>query len=107
MDAIGLFALSGLSPAGGRGRRIQRQVHGEPAGAARLVLRHAARPQPSDLSQLLLSLAALAVYGPASRGGRMTVDTDREDFARAVTEGLSGARKSLPCRYFYDARGSE
>jgi L-histidine N-alpha-methyltransferase len=36
----------------------------------------------------------------------MTIDTDREDFARAVTEGLSGARKSLPCRYFYDAKGS-
>jgi dimethylhistidine N-methyltransferase len=28
-------------------------------------------------------------------------------FALAVVEGLSKARKTLPCRYFYDARGSE
>ncbi len=31
---------------------------------------------------------------------------DRE-FAASVIEGLSKPRKSLPCRYFYDARGSE
>ena len=30
-----------------------------------------------------------------------------EDFAAAVIAGLSRAQKSLPCRYFYDARGSE
>ena len=30
-----------------------------------------------------------------------------EDFAAAVIAGLSQAQKSLPCRYFYDARGSE
>ena len=29
-----------------------------------------------------------------------------EEFAAAVIEGLSQAHKSLPCRYFYDARGS-
>ena len=29
------------------------------------------------------------------------------DFALAVVAGLSQTRKSLPCRYFYDARGSE
>lgn len=28
------------------------------------------------------------------------------EFARAVIGGLSKAQKSLPCRYFYDARGS-
>ena len=31
---------------------------------------------------------------------------DRE-FASSVIEGLSKPRKSLPCRFFYDARGSE
>ncbi len=31
---------------------------------------------------------------------------DRE-FAASVIEGLSMPRKSLPCRFFYDARGSE
>jgi dimethylhistidine N-methyltransferase len=29
------------------------------------------------------------------------------DFAASVIEGLSRPRKSLPCRFFYDARGSE
>jgi dimethylhistidine N-methyltransferase len=29
------------------------------------------------------------------------------DFARSVVEGLSKAKKTLPCRFFYDARGSE
>ena len=30
-----------------------------------------------------------------------------EEFAAAVVDGLSQTHKSLPCRYFYDARGSE
>jgi dimethylhistidine N-methyltransferase len=30
-----------------------------------------------------------------------------DEFAFSVIEGLSKARKVLPCRYFYDARGSE
>jgi dimethylhistidine N-methyltransferase len=30
-----------------------------------------------------------------------------DDFATAVLDGLSGPQKSLPCRFFYDARGSE
>ena len=30
-----------------------------------------------------------------------------DEFAYSVVEGLSKARKTLPCRYFYDARGSE
>jgi dimethylhistidine N-methyltransferase len=29
-----------------------------------------------------------------------------EEFARAVIDGLSRPQKALPCRYFYDARGS-
>lgn len=33
--------------------------------------------------------------------------TGADDFAASVIEGLSRPRKSLPCRFFYDARGSE
>jgi dimethylhistidine N-methyltransferase len=29
------------------------------------------------------------------------------DFARSVVDGLGAQRKTLPCRFFYDARGSE
>ena len=41
MDAQRLFALSGLHGRAGRARRVQRQVHGQPDGAARLVARDA------------------------------------------------------------------
>ena len=33
--------------------------------------------------------------------------TGADDFAASVIEGLSRPRKSLPCRFLYDARGSE
>lgn len=36
---------------------------------------------------------------------RLIANVENE-FARAVIEGLSQEKKSLPCRYFYDARGS-
>ena len=32
---------------------------------------------------------------------------DESDFALCVVDGLSAPHKSLPCRFFYDARGSE
>ena len=31
----------------------------------------------------------------------------RDDFARAVRDGLTRVPKRLPCRYLYDERGSE
>jgi dimethylhistidine N-methyltransferase len=37
----------------------------------------------------------------------VTLPADEEDFAAAVLSGLSRPQKSLPCRFFYDARGSE
>ena len=38
-----------LPSRGGRGRRVQRQVHGQPVRAARQLPRHAARPRPRHL----------------------------------------------------------
>ncbi|MFZ1106139.1 MAG: L-histidine N(alpha)-methyltransferase, partial [Hyphomicrobiaceae bacterium] len=32
---------------------------------------------------------------------------EADDFAAAVIDGLSRSQKTLPCRFFYDARGSE
>ncbi len=32
---------------------------------------------------------------------------DEDGFAEAVLDGLADARKNIPCRYLYDARGSE
>lgn len=37
----------------------------------------------------------------------LEMDSDLEAFAHDVAEGLSKPQKSLPCRYFYDARGSQ
>ena len=46
---------------------------------------------------------------PASTATRLPeIQSDLEDeFTSAVIDGLSKAKKSLPCRFFYDARGSE
>ena len=56
-------------PTRGRCRRgIQWQVHDQPDGAARILVRHAARPRAPDLPQLLLSAATLAVHRAAARG---------------------------------------
>ena len=60
-----LPALSGLPPGRGRDRRIQRQVHDQPDGAARRLARHAAGPCAPDLSQFLPPRPALAVHRPA------------------------------------------
>jgi dimethylhistidine N-methyltransferase len=38
---------------------------------------------------------------------RPTQKLDENTFARDVIEGLSQPQKTLPCRYFYDARGSD
>ena len=45
--------LPGLSRRGRRGRRVQRQVHVRPDGAARRLLRHARQPHPRELPQFL------------------------------------------------------
>jgi dimethylhistidine N-methyltransferase len=44
---------------------------------------------------------------PAAIAKQALVPTPAQDeFAQAVFEGLSGTKKSLPCRFFYDAAGS-
>ena len=60
------YAPIRASARGGRGRRIQRQVHGQPDGVARRLARHAPGPCAAELSQLLPSRQALAVFRPAA-----------------------------------------
>ena len=36
-----------------------------------------------------------------------STESPQDDFAQAVFAGLSAARKHIPCRFLYDARGSE
>ena len=82
-----------------------------------------------DLSQFLLSPSALAVHrpapgrrgvmegdvslqlpqgspAPAAEHARAADDRSRE-FADAVLSGFAQSQRSIPCRFFYDAVGSE
>src|SRR5512145_1169225 len=72
-----------------------------------------------NLSELFLSPPALAIHGLASRCGgvvkqptrvnrllELTVPQGPDEFAAAVIDGLSKPRKTLPCQFLYDARGS-
>ena len=49
------------------------------------------------------SRSRLAEGAPATQSGL----GNEPSFARDVAQGLSSQHKTLPCRYFYDARGSE
>jgi dimethylhistidine N-methyltransferase len=44
---------------------------------------------------------------PAATVKKAPLATPHDEFAQAVCDGLSAAQKSLPCRFFYDAQGSE
>src|SRR5258707_3915446 len=136
MDPQRLRPLSRLPRHRGRARRIQRQVHGQSAGAARLLACNAGRPQPYHLSQLLLSAPSLAIYGIAPRRLRLTFPPDHKRAGKRVQESimnvhapalaavhqfdeqnaafagdvignLSQQPKRLSPKYFYDATGSE
>src|SRR5437660_7868771 len=117
MDRQPLYRLSALPPGGWRGRRIQRQVHVEPDGVARRRGGDAGRPYPRDLSQFLPTRRPLGLLRAASRRGSVAMDgagfafhdlaPSEESFRDAIVNGLSREPKSLPCKFFYDARGSE
>src|ERR1700734_2761944 len=117
MDAEPLCRLPRLPAHRRRGRRVQRQVHGQPDGAARRGGGDAGRASALDLSQLLSIRRALGVRGDQAGGGRMRdnralaqfrdLAPGEESFREAVLAGLSARQKSIPCRFLYDDRGSE
>ena len=128
MDAQRLFALSRISRGHRRARRVQRQVHGQPDGAARLLACDARRPFPPELSQLFLSAGALAIQRIAAgrlrqlnahrteaneatmavqTALRQIADVAESQFAHDVMSGLSARPKRLSPKYFYDETGSQ
>ena len=44
---------------------------------------------------------------PAHMSDIIDLGPETDDFRSALLEGLSGARKSIPCKFLYDERGSE
>src|SRR5690606_15859787 len=113
-------------------RRVQRQVHEQHVRAPRRELRHQPDPHPPDLPQLLPRHRDVAVHrhpagagrvGPVARSwfldSRFSMPppspaspdpeneaAEREAFRHDVLAGLSAEAKSIPCKYFYDERGS-
>ena len=69
VDREPLYPLSALPRGLGRDRRIQRQVHVEPDGAARRRGGDPGRAYPRDLPQFLPALGALGVFRAAPRRG--------------------------------------
>ena len=67
MDREPLHAVPRLPSRRRRVGRVQRQVHGQPAGAPRRELRDQQRPYPPDLPQLLRHGGALAIQRRAPR----------------------------------------
>ena len=61
--ASAYLPVSGISARCRRGGRVQRQVHVQPDGAARRIVRDAAVAHSANLSQFLSSPCALAVHG--------------------------------------------
>ena len=122
MDAQRLCALSRLPGGARRARRIQRQVHGQSNGIARLVAGDPGRPFARLVSQFLLSVGTLAIqriatFGIPTLSGPMTsaVQTalraapsiaTADAFAADVLAGLTAKPKRLPPKYFYDLPGS-
>src|SRR5690348_1589123 len=118
MDAKFVCTLSALR-AGKRGHwRIQWQVHVQPICPARRFVRHFPDAHSKHLSQFLCARQALAVHGdPAGQGCYMRTEFPAEivlnDFAPTPANfrvefvaGLKRQPKFLPCKFFYDERGS-
>ena len=100
---------------GGRARWVSSQweVHVGSIRTARRLLRYAARAHAGDLPKLLSAAGAVAIFRIEIGGGRVVLATadyrlsQPELFRQDVLAGLSMRRKTLPCRWLYDERGSE
>ena len=118
VDLERLLALPGIPGRARGGRRVQRQVHGEPVRPARRLLRHAgratsappiatsshpARGGPSAASGWPGIPEPMAVHHrrpPLPRGG------PQPDACRRPRGAAGRAQKSIPPVWFYDERGS-
>src|SRR3954462_11386197 len=107
MDPERLSALPRLPRGPRRSRRIQRQIHVQPDGATRRIVRHFAQSYSPDVSELLSAGKALAIHRHPARprsimsgvAGRVTVldlEPVSADFLAEVLAGLSSSPRTLP-----------
>src|SRR5690606_3871648 len=114
-----VLAVSRLSPARRRTRRVQRQVHVQPVRAARRLLCDVGHAHPSHVPQLLPSRSHVAVLGIAPGPRHMSITTATWRAPRMlelyaptgslyddVRRGLTAQPRVLPPKYFYDDRGA-
>ena len=123
VDVVGLPPLPRVPPGRRRDRRVQRQVHVRPDGAARRLRVHPARPRARDLPQLLPAAVAVgAVRRPPRRRGGSRVDDRREPVVSVAARARTGpaprlvagrpprarlaSRGRLPPKWLYDDEGS-
>ena len=66
VDLVGLQPLPRLRAGPRGGRRVQREVHGQPVRPAGRVVRHPAGPHPGHLPQLLPARGPLGLHRPAA-----------------------------------------
>src|SRR3954469_1289244 len=118
MDPERLSSLPRLPRGPRRPRRIQRQIHVQPDGAPRRIVRHFTRSYSPDVSEFFSAGKALAIHRHSARprpimsgvAGRVTVldlEPVSADFLAEVLAGLSSSPRTLPCKFFYDERGAD
>src|SRR4029077_16003223 len=118
MDAQRLSPLPRLSRRARRARRVQRQIHEQPDGAPRRILRDIAKPHPPDLPQFLPTGKTLAIHRHPARArpgmsatpsgvALLDLEPATSDFLDPAVAGLSSSPRMLPSKFFYDERGSD
>src|SRR5260221_13129429 len=101
MDEVVRRSVAAVSSAAGRGGRVQRQIHGRPAGAARQQRGDARRACADHVPQLLSAVGAMAVHRHPAGARSVT------GFADELLAGLSQRPRRVAPKWFYDRRGSE
>src|SRR5882724_4480367 len=113
MDAKPVLGLPGLRAVRRRVRRVQRKVHVQPDGPPRRIVLDQRNSHSRFLPQLFSAGRSVAVHRDSAREAPMSqtatpIDTAPSTvFEQDVHDGLSRSPKFLPCKYFYDERGSE
>ena len=109
--------LPWLAADSGCPRRVQRQVHVQPACPPRRFVRDPGLAHSCDLPKLFSPRGSLAIHGhPTGERHMISSSTTisrhdetiswRRQFLQDVLRGLSRPQKEISCKYFYDERGS-